>query len=95
MCIRDRCERGATFEQSENGVASTLPPAGATTGRPGFAAGEMRPNGSKGRVFAVGDPARRSRDGNGKILVRGDEVMAAKRKTAQGGFCLLYTSRCV
>ena len=43
------CERGATFEQSENGVASTLPPAGATTGRPGFAAGEMRPNGSKGR----------------------------------------------
>ena len=40
---------GATFEQSENGVASTLPPAGATTGQPGFAAGEMRPNGSKGR----------------------------------------------
>ena len=63
-----------------------MPPAGATTGRPGFAAGEMRPNGSKGRVFAVGDPARRSRDGNGKILVRGDEVMAAKRTTAQGGF---------
>ena len=43
------CERGATFERSENGVASTLPPAGATTGQPGFAAGEMRPNGSKGR----------------------------------------------
>ena len=63
-----------------------MPPAGATTGRPGFAAGEMRPNGSKGRVFAVGDPARRSRDGDGKILVRGDEVMAAKRTTAQGGF---------
>ena len=39
---------GATFERSENGVASTLPPAGATTGQPGFAAGEMRPNGSKG-----------------------------------------------
>ena len=58
---------GATFEQSENGAASTLPPAGATTGQPGFAAGEMRPNGSKGRVFAVGDPARRSRDGDGKI----------------------------
>ena len=38
------------------------------------------------RVFAVGDPARQSRDGNGKILVRGDEVMAAKRTTAQGGF---------
>ena len=40
---------GATFERSENGVTSTLPPAGATTGQPGFAAGEMRPNGSKGR----------------------------------------------
>ena len=61
-------------------------PSGATTGQPGFAAGEMRPNGSKGRVFAVGDPARQSRDGDGKILVRGDEVMAAKRTTAQGGF---------
>ena len=46
----------------------------------------MRPNGSKGLVFAVGAPARRSRDGNGKIAVRGDEVMAAKRTTAQGGF---------
>ena len=77
---------GATFEQIENGVASTLPPAGATTGQPGFAAGEMRPNGNKGRVFAVGDPARQSRDGDGKILVRGDEVMAAKRTTAQRGF---------
>ena len=86
MEARPGCERGATFERSENGVASTLPPAGATTGRPGFAAGEMRPNGSKGRVFAVGDPARQSRDGDGKILVRGDEVMAAKRTTAQGGF---------
>ena len=31
------CELGATFEQSENGVASTLPPAGATTGQRGFA----------------------------------------------------------
>ena len=31
------CERGATFEQSENGAASTLPPAGATTGQRGFA----------------------------------------------------------
>ena len=115
---------GATFEQSENGVASTLPPAGATTGQRGFAAGEMRPNGSKGRgesgsrvwekreaprcrgddyeicrwryflsvkkvtkerrVFAVGAPARRSRDGNGKIAVRGGEAMAAKRTAAEG-----------
>ena len=63
-----------------------MPPAGATTGQPGFAAGEMRPNGSKGRGFAVGAPARRSRDGNGKIAVRGGEAMAAKRTTAQGGF---------
>ena len=84
---------GATFEQSENGAASTLPPAGATTGQPGFAAGEMRPNGSKGRVFAVGDPARRSRDGDGKILVRGGEVMAAKRTTAQGGFAQRNAAR--
>ena len=38
------------------------------------------------RDFDGGAPARRSRDGNGKILVRGDEVMAAKRTTAQGGF---------
>ena len=38
------------------------------------------------RGFAVGAPARRSRDGNGKIAVRGGEVMAAKRTTAQGGF---------
>ena len=38
---------GATFEQSENGAASTLPPAGATTGQRGFAAGEMEPNGDK------------------------------------------------
>ena len=36
------------------------------------------------RVFAVGAPARRSRDGNGKIAVRGGEAMAAKRTAAQG-----------
>ena len=46
----------------------------------------MRPNGSKRRGFAVGDPARRSRDGDGKTAVRGGEAMAAKRTTAQGGF---------
>ena len=46
----------------------------------------MQPNGSKRRGFAVGDPARRSRDGDGKISVRGGEAMAAKRTTAQGGF---------
>ena len=75
------------------GVASTLPPAGATTGQPGFAAGEMRPNGSKGRGFAVGAPARRSRDGNGKTAVRGGEAMAAKRTTAQGGFAQRNAAR--
>ena len=36
------------------------------TGQRGFAAGEMEPVGSKRRGFAVGDPARRSRDGDGK-----------------------------
>ena len=46
----------------------------------------MEPNGDKRRGFAVGDPARQSRDGDGKILVRGGEAMAAKRTTAQGGF---------
>ncbi len=103
------------------------------TGQPGFAAGEMRPNGSKGRGgngsrvwekrkvprfrgadceicrwryflsvkkvtkerrgFAVGAPARRSRDGNGKIAVRGGEAMAAKRTTAQGGFAQRNAAR--
>ena len=53
----------------------------------------MRPNGSKGRVFAVGAPARRSRDGNGKIAVRGGEAMAAKRTTAQGGFAQRNAAR--
>ena len=44
----------------------------------------MEPNGDKRRGFAVGAPARRSRDGNGKIAVRGGEAMAAKRTAAQG-----------
>ena len=114
-------------------AASAPAPAEATTGQPGFAAGEMRLNGSKGRggngsrvwekrkvprfrgadygicrwryflsvkkvtkerrVFAVGAPARRSRDGNGKIAVRGGEVMAAKRTTAQGGFAQRNAAR--
>ena len=38
------------------------------------------------RVFAVGDPARRSRDGDGKISVRGGEAMAAKRTNRTGSF---------
>ena len=77
---------GAPARRSRDGNGKTSAPVGPMTGQPGFAAGEMRPNGSKGRVFAVGDPARKSRDGDGKILVRGGEVMAAKRTTAQGGF---------
>ena len=107
-------------------AASCSRPGGGNDRPRGFAAGEMRPNGSKSRGesgsrvwekrkvprfrgddceicrwryflsvkkvtkerrgFAVGAPARRSRDGNGKIAVRGGEAMAAKRTTAQGGF---------
>ena len=59
----------------------------------GFAGGEMEPNGDKRRGFAVGDLARRSRDGNGKIAVRGGEAMAAKRTTAQGGFAQRNAAR--
>ena len=58
-----------------------------------FRAGEMEPNGDKRRGFAVGAPARRSRDGNGKIAVRGGEAMAAKRTTAQGGFAQRNAAR--
>ena len=54
---------------------------------------EMEPNGDKRRGFAVGDLARRSRDGNGKIAVRGGEAMAAKRTTAQGGFAQRNAAR--
>ena len=46
----------------------------------------MQPNGSKRRGFAVGDPARRSRDGDGKRAVRGGEAMAAKRTNRTGSF---------
>ena len=45
------------------------------------------------RGFAVGAPARRGRDGNGKIAVRGGEAMAAKRTTAQGGFAQRNAAR--
>ena len=54
---------------------------------------EMEPNGDKRRGFAVGAPARRGRDGNGKIAVRGGEAMAAKRTTAQGGFAQRNAAR--
>ncbi len=63
--------RGATLERSESGGRPKHRPGEADDRTRGFAAGEMRPNGSKGRVFAVGDPARRSRDGDGKIPAPG------------------------
>ena len=53
----------------------------------------MEPSGDKRRGFAVGAPARRGRDGNGKIAVRGGEAMAAKRTTAQGGFAQRNAAR--
>ena len=124
---------GAPARRSRDGNGKTSAPVGPMTGQPGFAAGEMRPNGSKSRggngsrvwekrkvprfrgadygicrwryflsvkkvtkerrVFAVGAPARRSRDGNGKIAVRGGEAMAAKRTTAQGGFAQRNAAR--
>ena len=80
--------RGAAVTGTAN-----VGPWGPMTGQPGFAAGEMRPDGSKGRGFAVGAPARRSRDGNGKTAVRGGEAMAAKRTTAQGGFAQRNAAR--
>ena len=84
---------GAPARRSRDGNGKTSAPVGPMTGQPGFAAGEMRPNGSKGRGFAVGAPARRSRDGNGKTAVRGGEAMAAKRTTAQGGFAQRNAAR--
>ena len=41
--------RGATLERSESGVGQNIGPGGADDRLRGFAAGEMRPNGSKGR----------------------------------------------
>ena len=73
------------MSKAKAGQAKTSAPVGPMTGR-AVSRSEMRPNGSKRRGFAVGDPARRSRDGDGKTAVRGGEAMAAKRTTAQGGF---------
>ena len=73
-------------------AASAPAPAEATTDR-AVSRSEMEPNGDKRRGFAVGAPARRSRDGNGKIAVRGGEAMAAKRTTAQGGFAQRNAAR--
>ena len=40
---------GAPARRSRDGNGKIAAPAGPVTGQPGFAAGEMRPNGSKGR----------------------------------------------
>ena len=57
---------------------------GPVTGR-AVSRSEMRPNGSKRRGFAVGDPARRSRDGDGKIAAPVGPV------TGCAGFCAAKT----
>ena len=67
-------------------------PGGAGNLPRGFAAGEMQPNGSKRRGFAVGDPARRSRDGNGKIAapvgpMTGQRGFAAGEMEAEADKC--------
>ena len=48
------CERGATFEQSENGGASTLPPVGATTGCAGFCAAKTELKTRRAGVLPLG-----------------------------------------
>ena len=40
---------GAPARRSRDGNGKIAAPVGPVTGQPGFAAGEMRPNGSKGR----------------------------------------------
>ena len=40
---------GPRLSEAKAGQANTSAPVGPMTGQPGFAAGEMRPNGSKGR----------------------------------------------
>ena len=57
-----------------------------------FRAGEMEPNGDKRRGFAVGAPARRSRDGNGKIAapvgpMTGQRGFAAGEMEAEADKC--------
>ena len=44
---------GAPARRSRDGNGKIAAPAGPVTGQPGFAAGEMRPNGSKGRGRSV------------------------------------------
>ena len=46
----------------------------------------MEPNGDKRRVVGRGATLERSESGAGQNIGAGDEVMAAKRTTAQGGF---------
>ena len=56
------------------------------TGQRGFAAGEMEPNGDKRRGFAVGDPARRSRDGTAKERCGVAKPWPRSGQTAPGRF---------
>ena len=59
---------------------------GPMTGQRGFAAGEMEPVGSKRRGFAVGDPARRSRDGTAKERCGVAKPWPRSGQTAPGRF---------
>ena len=59
---------------------------GPMTGQRGFAAGEMEPNGDKRRGFAVGDPARRSRDGTAKERCGVTKPWPRSGQTAPGRF---------
>ena len=61
-------------------------PGGAGNLPRGFAAGEMQPNGSKRRGFAVGDPARRSRDGTAKERCGVAKPWPRSGQTAPGRF---------
>ena len=45
---------GDPARRSRDGNGKTSAPVGPMTGPPGFAAGEMRPNGSKGRGASAG-----------------------------------------
>ena len=68
------------------GFARQTQKVGPMTGQRGFAAGEMEPNGDKRRGFAVGDPARRSRDGTAKERCGVAKPWPRSGQTAPGRF---------
>ena len=72
---------GPRLSKAKARQAKTSAPVGPMTGR-AVSRSEMRPNGSKRRVFAVGAPARRSRDGNGKIAAPVGPVTGQRGFTA-------------